>query len=190
MPKMLKFGVNTLSVFLYLTLLGLVVSLVQPIGYLIDGFGSNVAKDIVTNSDYLVILHHTNVSTAAIAQFPSQIYGVLMAIGTGLGTISGLMMVWAGLQILNNVVKKRYFSSENVTQFKRIVVAQFVVLVADLLIASGNQLIRTDLYRVNSALPVDWSDPLQDLLMLVIIGIVYFVYQRATALKQEAELTI
>lgn len=190
MPKMLKFGVNVLSFLMYLALFGLVLGLVVPIGFLIDGFGSNVAKSIVTDSEYLVVLHHTHVSSTAITNFPSGVYGVLMAAGSALSVIAGLMMVWAGLQLLGNLVKKQYFVSDNVKQLKRIVIAQIIAVFSDGFVATANQLIKTDLYRVNSTYPVDWNDPLQDLVMLVIIGLVYYIYQRAVALKEESELTI
>lgn len=190
MPKWLKFGTSVLSVFLYFALIGSVFALLEPIGYLVDSFGGNVAKSIISDSQYLVVLHHTHVSQQAIANFPSSGYNILMAIGLAFGTVAAIIAIWAGLEILGSLNHKEYFSNGIVKQLKRLVMAQSFTVIGDLLIASANTLIRLNLFRVNSEYPVDWNDPIQDLFMLVIVGLVYFIYKRAVTLKRENELTI
>lgn len=190
MPKWLKFGTSVLSIFLYFALIVSVIALLEPIGYLIDSFGGNVAKSMVNDSQYLVVLHHTHVSQQAIANFPSSGYNILMAVGLAFGTVAAIMVAWAGLQILGSLKHKDYFSNDILRQLKRLVIAQCFSVIADFPIASANTLIRLNLFRVNSEHTVDWNDPIQDLFMLVIVGLVYFIYKRAVTLKQENELTI
>lgn len=190
MSRTLKYGMSALSILLYLTLIGLVLSLVEPIGYLVNGFGGHFAQNIVNNSDYLVVLHHTQVSQQAIAQFPNTSYGILMAVGMTLATIALIIATWAGLQILESIGKNDYFSINIMKQLKRLVIAQTVSVVADLPLAAANTLIRYKLYRVNSNFPVDWTDPITDMMLLVIIGLIYYIYRKAVTLKQENELTI
>lgn len=190
MSRTLKFGMSALSILLYLMLLGLVLSLVEPIGYLVNGFGGQFAKHIVDDSDYLVVLHHTQVSQQAIDQFPNTSYGILMAVGLALATLALIIATWAGLQILESIGHKDYFSVNIVKQLRRLVLAQTLAVVADIPLASANTLIRLNLYRINSDFPVDWSDPITDIMLLVVISLIYYIYRQAVTLKQENELTI
>lgn len=190
MSRTLKYGMSTLSVFLYLILISLVFSLGEPISYVINGFDSHFAQNIVHNSDYLVVLHHTQVSQQAIEQFPNTSYGILMAVGLTIALIALIIATWAGLQILESIGKNDYFSINIMKQLKRLVIAQALSIVADLPLAAANTLIRYKLYRVNSDLTIDWTDLISDMMLLVIIGLIYYIYRKAVTLKQENELTI
>lgn len=190
MSRTLKYGTSTLSVFLYLILISLVFSLGEPIGYVINGFGSHFAQSIVNSSDYLVVLHHTHVSQQAITQFPNTSYGILMAVGLMIAMIALIIAIWAGLQILKSIGKKDYFSVNIVKQLRRLVIAQTLGVVADLPLAAANTLVRYKLYRINSDLTIDWTDLISDMMLLVIIGLIYYIYRQAITLKQENELTI
>ncbi|KRK33147.1 hypothetical protein FC07_GL001401 [Loigolactobacillus bifermentans DSM 20003] len=174
----------------YFILFCLYVSFLKPLTFLYTGFNGNVAQSIVTDRNYLLILNHTQLSAQAVQNFPSKTYSVFLAIGILFALIAATLLMRAGIQILRSLQRQQYFSLHNVHQLKHIVIAQLFGISADLFIATANQILRTNLYRINSQLTISWSDLPQDIILLIVLGLVYFIYDKAVLLQQENELTI
>ncbi|WP_435633747.1 DUF2975 domain-containing protein [Levilactobacillus brevis] len=108
----------------------------------------------------------------------------LMAIGIAINVWAGIKFLRALLEILENIDQQHYFSTENVGSLKTMVMA-------DVFMASGNQLPSSCFFRINNGVAsATWPTCFDDLFVAIALGALYVTYQHAMDIKAENDLTV
>lgn len=191
MSKWLKFGINTVVFFSYIGIaIGYLVFLF-PIGYLFEAFQNSTAHAILSSDNFLRLANNHQATLAAVNSFPSWPYALLMSVGLILMAWAGIKSLTALIRLLNNIVAQEYFSASNEKALRTIFKMQLVTFVSDLFFASGNQLTRSWLLRVNHGMsPETWSDCIQDIYVIIFLAAIYETYRHAMRMKTENDLTV
>lgn len=192
MPKILSRGLTVISFFCPADICScLFFTFLAPIYYFFQAFQGNMASDILKSDDFLLVPNHSHISQALINQFPEYIYAILMSIGVILATISILYELRALIKIISNLGQKKYFTAENVKLVRLFIVSQIYTLACDPFLAGANQLSTSYLGRVNNGtFNATWSNIPDDLITLIIIGVIYILFKLAEQMKRESDLTV
>lgn len=191
MSKWLKFGINTVVVLSQIGILVAYLIFLVPIGYLVEAFNHDTAQVILNNDNFLRLSTNQQPSLAAVKSFPEWPYALIMAVGIVLLAWSSIKLLKALVKLLNNIVAQDYFSNSNELALKSIFQAQLIAFVSDCFVASGNQLTRSWLLRVNNGeSPETWQNCFGDVFMLIILAAIYETYRHAMRVKTENDLTI
>ncbi len=191
MPKLLDHGLTVISLLAQLSFVLSWFLFLEPIFYLVRAFQGKITSDILTDNDFLLTRGANHISQVTMHQFPEFIYAGLMVVGSILAVVGILFLLGALIEIISNLGAKKYFTTENVHLIRTIVKAQIFLLIADPFLAGANQLVKSYLGRVGTGtFSESWEDSFADLVGLVIIGVIYVLFKKATALKQEHDLTV
>lgn len=191
MSKWLKFGINAVVVVLQIGIFFSYLVFLYPIGYLIHAFHNNTAHVILNNETFLRLFNNQQPTLAAVHSFPNWLYAILMSIGTILFALASIRFLKALIKLLNNIVKQAYFSFSNEQALQDMLGAQVISLLGNLCIASGNQITRSWLLRVNNGpASAEWADCFNDIFAIIILATIYETYRHAMSVKAENDLTV
>nr|WP_270320528.1 hypothetical protein [Levilactobacillus brevis] len=88
-------------------------------------------------------------------------------------------------------VRRHFIYTRFLTLPKTMVMAQLVMVVADVFMASGNQLSSSWFFRINNGVAsATWPTCFDDLFVAIALGAIYVSYQHAMAIKAENDLTV
>ncbi|MBT9671527.1 DUF2975 domain-containing protein [Secundilactobacillus kimchicus] len=191
MSKKLKIGLQIVSFFLYFGLIGAALQCLTPLGSLLQLFSGSAANDILHDSDYLVIGNHAHLSATTISHFPEVPYGICTTIGSALLGIGSLYVTWALLQIIANMNRGKYFTVENQHCIKNILISLGFFCGATTFLAAANQMTESYLFRTNVGYQAaTWSDIGSYLFLIIVVGLIYTVFNQALSMKKEQDLTV
>ena len=191
MSKWLSAGLNAIMIFGNIAVFFMYLCFIVPFYYLYEAISGRIVNSILTGDDFLLTPGRHVISAAVMQSFPSWPYAILMAIGVAINVWAGIKFLRALLEILENIDQQHYFSTENVGSLKTMVMAQLVMVVADVFMASGNQLSSSWFFRINNGVAsATWPTCFDDLFVAIALGAIYVTYQHAMDIKAENDLTV
>ncbi|WP_225418183.1 DUF2975 domain-containing protein [Levilactobacillus mulengensis] len=191
MSKWLKIGINVLIMFLRFGIVAGYFMLIYPIIYLADAFQNHTTHAILNGSDFLRFSNNQQATLGAVKRFPSWPYALIMSVGVVLTVWATIKLLKALIKLLSNIRDQNYFSTSNELALITIIKAQVMMLLGDLLFASGNQLSQSWLLRVNTGVFSEtWETCFHDVFQIIMLAAIYETYRHAMRVKAENDLTV
>lgn len=191
MSKWLKLGINVVIMFFRFGIVAGYVMLIYPIIYLADAFQNRTTHVILNSSDFLRFSSNRQATLGAVQSFPSWPYALIMSVGIILSVWATINLFRALIKLLSNIRDQDYFSTSNELALITIIKAQVMMLLGDLLFASGNQLSQSWLLRVNTgAFSETWETCFHDAFLIIMLAAIYETYRHAMRVKAENDLTV